>query len=438
MTFPILAGWLTLVLMSSPGALVGILGVSSLLGRPLPERVVSALTHVAFSISTSASLALLVGFALSPEVQIVLPLGKWFETEGYHFELVLLVDGLSVTFAALTAVICGIVGAFAHRYLHREPGYNRFFFLLALFAFGMTSTALAGTLELVYAAWEIVGLSSALLIAFHQERIAPLSNGLRTFVVYRVCDMGLLAAVALTHHATGHGDITELEGGLATAVTLLLLLAAAGKSAQVPFSGWLPRAMEGPTPSSAIFYGALSVHAGAYLLLRAGPLLDESPLASFAVVLLGLATAFHATLSGRVQTDVKTALAYASLTQVGIILVEIGLGLRLLPLLHLVGNALTRTLQFLRAPSILHDFHQLQNAVGGHLGRTGLHLERSVPDRWQRRLYVFALERAYLDAILDAVVARLLRMVRALDRIERAFMERLGRSLPSEGAGHDD
>jgi NAD(P)H-quinone oxidoreductase subunit 5 len=249
--------------------------------------------------------------------------------------------------------------------------------------------------------------------------------------------MGLLAAVALTHHATGHGVITGIRGDLATAVALLLLVAAAGKSAQIPFSGWLPRAMEGPTPSSAIFYGALSVHAGAYLLLRAAPLLDQSPLASFAVALLGLGTALHATLSGRVQTDVKTALAYASLTQVGIILVEIGLGLRLLPLLHLVGNALTRTLQFLRAPSILHDFHQLQNAVGGHLGRTGLHLERWVPAGWQHRLYVFALERAYLDALFDSVIARFLRMVRAVDGFERSLVERLGRSLPAEGSGRD-
>jgi NAD(P)H-quinone oxidoreductase subunit 5 len=195
--------------------------------------------------------------------------------------------------------------------------------------------------------------------------------------------------------------------------------------------------MEGPTPSSAIFYGALSVHAGAYLLLRAGPLLDESKLASFAVVLLGLLTALHATFSGRVQTDVKTALAYASLTQVGIIFIEIGLGLRLLPLLHLVGNALTRTLQFLRAPSILHDFHQLQNAVGGHLGRTGLHLERSVPARWQRRLYLFSLERGFLHALLDAGAGRFLALARAFDRIERGLMERLGRTLPADPVERD-
>src|SRR5690606_18434876 len=119
-----------------------------------------------------------------------------------------------------------------------------------------------------------------------------------------------------------------LTSSQALPVGLLLLVAAAGKSALVPFSGWLPRAMEGPTPSSAIFYGALSVHLGAFLLLRVSPLLDASVPLSVAVFALGLITALYANLTARVQTDVKSALAFASLTQVGIIVAEIGLGLR--------------------------------------------------------------------------------------------------------------
>ncbi len=429
--------WLTLTVVGSPAVLLLSLGAASLSREAIPERIVGGATKLAFLLATAASLGLLMTFALSPESRLVFPLGEWFEAEGYHFELVLLVDTVSTAFASLAAVLCGIVSAFAERYLHREPGFNRFFFLLALFGLGMISTAFAGSLELTYGAWELVGLSSALLIAFHHERTAPLENGLRTFVVYRICDIGLLAAVTLSHYTTGTGALdvlfgkaTPLEGRLAEVTALLLLLAAAGKSAQVPFSGWLPRAMEGPTPSSAIFYGALSVHAGAYLLLRAGPLLDRAPLAAWAVVLVGLLTALHATLSGRVQTDVKTALAYASLTQVGIVFVEIGLGFRSLALLHLVGNALTRTLQFLRAPSILHDFHEVTNAVGGHLGRTGLHLERSVPSQLQRSLYRFSLERAHLDALLDFVWGESRRVFRFFDGLERRLMERLERSLP--------
>ena len=150
-------------------------------------------------------------------------------------------------------------------------------------------------------------------------------------------------------------------------VGILLLIAAAGKSALIPFSGWLPRAMEGPTPSSAVFYGALSVHLGTFLLLRVGPVLDASPVLSAAVVILGFSSAVYGVLVGRVQSDVKTALAFASLTQVGIITAEIGLGFRYIPLIHIIGHACLRTLQLVRAPTLLHDYHLLENAIGGHL-----------------------------------------------------------------------
>jgi NAD(P)H-quinone oxidoreductase subunit 5 len=195
-----------------------------------------------------------------------------------------------------------------------------------------------------------------------------------------------------------------------------------GKCAQIPFSGWLPRAMEGPTPSSAIFYGALSVHAGAYLMLRVAPLLDRSPVAAALLVALGVATALHATFVGRVQTDIKSALAYASLTQVGIILAEIGLGLRWVAVAHILGHASVRSLQFLRAPSLLHDLHQVESAVGGHLARTGLHLERAVPGGLQRRLYRMALERWRLDEALDfLVVEPFLALFRRLDALDRRW-----------------
>jgi NADH-quinone oxidoreductase subunit L len=441
MSSSFLVVWLSLVIVAAQALLFLALGGASLLLHPLPERLAGLFTKVTFLLSTLSSVALFAIVALGDRRSVVVPLGEWLRTTSYHFEVSLLVDPLSVAFVTLTSALCGIVAAFAHRYLHREPGFNRFFVLLALFGLGMALTALAGSLELVYAAWELVGLSSALLIAFHHERRLPVTNGLRTFIVYRVSDLGLLAAVALSHYQLGTGDLEllyreapALRGGLATALALLLLLAACGKSAQVPFSGWLPRAMEGPTPSSAIFYGALSVHAGAYLLLRVAPLLDRSPVASAVVALVGLLTALHATLSGRVQTDVKTSLAYASLTQVGIIFVEIGLGLRLVPLLHLLGNAVTRTLQFLRAPSLLHDFHQLENAVGGHLARTGLHLERTVPSSLQRRLYLFALERAHLDDLLERfAVAPFRRLFCFFDSVERRGMERLGGAKGNRG-----
>ena len=194
---------------------------------------------------------------------------------------------------------------------------------------------------------------------------------------------------------------TALTPHQALFVGSLLLIAAAGKSALIPFSGWLPRAMEGPTPSSAIFYGALSVHLGAFLLLRVSPILEESFILSALVVAIGLATALFAAATGRVQSDIKGALAFASLTQVGIIVAEIGLGLRYIALVHIIGHACLRTLQLLRAPTLLHDYHTLENAIGSQLPQRTSIWERVIPAPARTWFYRFALERGYLDSVLD-------------------------------------
>ena len=206
--------------------------------------------------------------------------GNWFAVDDYHFPLVLMADRLSLPFMGLTVVLSGLIGQFSATYLHRERGFLRFFLLLHLFAFGSLLAFAAGSFDLLVAGWEMVGITSVLLIAFFQQRTAPVENGLRVFAVYRACDIGLLVGVFAMHHWAGTASfaagLPHLTGAQAVIVCLLLLLAAAGKAAQVPFSGWLPRAMEGPTPSSAIFYGAISIHAGAYLLLRVQPMLAQS------------------------------------------------------------------------------------------------------------------------------------------------------------------
>ncbi|MCC6131645.1 MAG: oxidoreductase [Acidobacteria bacterium] len=430
---------LILVATAAPLGLLALLGASSLLGRPLPERVTGILAPVSFFLclgSLGMAGALMYSQGIERET---LALGKLLAVGEQEFQLRLLVDPLSVTFAIFAETLCGVVAAFAHRYLHRENGYNRFFLLLATFSAGMMFIILAGSLEVLFAGWEFVGVSSALLIAFFHDRPTPARNGLWTFIVYRVTDIGMLGAAVLIHHSAGSGlfddflgtawpgGVTSLTGAQATGACFFLLFSAMGKCALLPFSGWLPRAMEGPTPSSAIFYGALSVHAGAYLLLRMSPLFDRSPLASSAVVLTGMLTAIFATLVGRVQSDVKTALAYASMTQVGIIIAEIGLGFRWLALLHMVGHASLRSLQLLRSPSLLHDFHDAEAAVGGHLAHTGMHLERMFPERAKWRLYRFALEKGYIDSILDRfVVVPFVRAVRTLDGFEERWCRLLG------------
>lgn len=436
---------LGLFVLGCPIALVAILGVTSLLGRKLSENATGKLCQAVILTGLAAAVGVLALMLLDGTRHESIELGEWVVIPHYHFSFKLVFDRLSVPFAILTFVLCGTISAFATRYMHRERGYNRFFVLFALFVLGMVLTSLAGTIETLFAGWEIVGLSSVLLVAYFQERPAPPRNGLRVWVVYRVSDAALLLAAIVMHHLQGQGDFNQLLGsgpwpeghaavsGLpALAVGLLVVIAAAGKSALVPFSGWLPRAMEGPTPSSAIFYGALSVHLGAFLLLRVSPILETSVWLSAIVVALGLATALYAYLAGSVQSDIKSALSFASLVQVGLIVAEIGFGLRYIALIHLLGNACLRTMQFIRAPTLLHDYHLLENAIGDHLPPSGRPPVRTL-GRFQFWVYRFALERGYLDAVLNAcVVQPFVRAFQWCDGAERRLTRRLNGAAQDE------
>jgi NAD(P)H-quinone oxidoreductase subunit 5 len=428
-------------------ALAVVLGCSSFLGRHFSERATCRLVQLVVLLGLVSATGVLAWMLISGSRRVPIELGNWVAIPDYHFTVTFEFDRLSVPFVILSYLLCGTISAFAGRYMHREPGFSRFYALFAAFLAGIVVASLAGTIETLFAGWELVGVSSALLVGFFQERPAPVRNGLAVWSVYRVSDAALLIAAILLHRLTGEGDFDKLMGvgpwpegqaavgaGQALVVGLLLVVAAAGKSALVPFSGWLPRAMEGPTPSSAVFYGALSVHLGAFLLLRASPLLDRSPWLGAVIVTWGLATAIFAALAGRAQTDVKSALAYSSLTQVGIIVAEIGLGLRYLALTHLLGHACLRTLQFVRAPTLLHDYHDLENAIGQHLPRLPGFWERHLAPATGRWLYRFALERAYFDAALLTLVVRpCLGFFRFCDRLEKRFMRFLARGEPDAG-----
>ena len=228
----------------------------------------------------------------------LLSYGAWSTSHEGGIAIEFLVDRLSLAFAALSAAIAGVVSAFSNRYLHREPGYNRYFVLLAMFVTGMLLIALAGNVAVLFVGWEFVGLSSALLVAFFHERPAAVANAFRVFSVYRISDAAMLAAAVLLRHVagtdslsllfgSGAGTTSALTGTNATIIAVLLIVAVAGKSALLPFSSWLPRAMEGPTPSSAVYYGSLSIHAGCFLLLRAAPLLEQAPVARLLAGVLG-------------------------------------------------------------------------------------------------------------------------------------------------------
>ena len=452
LTFQILG----LTVVGAPAVLFALLGLSSLLReRPLSERSIVAFVEVAIVTGLLASIAILVLMLASGTRHVPIALGKWVDINQphfhYHFVFKFEFDRLSVPFVIMTFALCGTIGAFCNRYMHREPGFNRFFVFYSLFVLGMVVTSLAGTIETLFTGWELVGLSSALLVAFYHERLSPVQNGLRVWCVYRLSDAALLMASIVLHHLTGEGDFDKLvrigfwpEGtALLTepqclAVGLLLLVAAMGKSALVPFSGWLPRAMEGPTPSSAVFYGALSVHLGAFLLLRVSPLLDRSPLLRFIIVVVGLSTAVFGAFAARVQTDIKCALSFASLTQVGLIVAEIGFGLRYLALIHILGHACLRTLQFLRAPTLLHDYRVLENAIGERLPTRSSLLGTRLSATGRLWLYRLALQRGYLDACLsDYIVAPVLGFFRGCDALEQRWTKFLSGESSRTGDADD-
>jgi len=443
-----------------PALLVALLGVPFLCGRPLSERWIGRIVPTGMVLGLLASLGVLGLMLVQHTYQVTIGPFNWISLPGhapgeegghFHFTVKFVFDRLSVPFAILAFVLCGTIGAFANKYLHREAGFARFFMQYALFVLGMIVTSLAGTIETMFFGWELVGVSSAMLVAFFHERLAPVRNGLRVWIVYRISDAALLIAAVVLHHLHGEGDFAALMGAgpwpeghallsanQALIVGLLLVVAAAGKSALVPFSGWLPRAMEGPTPSSAVFYGALSVHLGAFLLLRVSPLLDISLTLRLVVVALGLVSALLGALAGRAQTDIKCALSFASLTQVGLIVAEIGAGLRYIALIHILGHACLRTLQFLRASSLLMDYHNLENAIGSRLPPFSSPLGRFVPQWLRVPLYRFAVQRGYLDAWLTDYVARpFLWVFRSCDALERRWTDFLagGNSRESDRVG---
>jgi NAD(P)H-quinone oxidoreductase subunit 5 len=425
----------------APGIVFGVLAFLWFLGWVPGERAVSRLTGVTFTACVLGLAALLWELTFGAGSAVLVTFGNWFAVHEYRFPLVLMVDRLSLPFLVMTAMLSGLIGQFSATYLHREQGFFRFFVLLHLFAFGSLLAFAAGSFDLLAAGWELVGITSVLLIAFFQFRPAPVENGLRVFAVYRACDIGLLVGIFALHHWAGTASFEDgfpmLTGAQGVTVCLLFLLAATGKAAQVPFSGWLPRAMEGPTPSSAIFYGAISIHAGAYLLLRVQPMLAQSTLASVSVVLIGVITAVHGAIVGRVSADAKTSLAYASLTQVGIVFVEIGVGWTSIAVVHILGHATLRTMQFLRAPSMLHDYHQMHSAIGGEPAPKRSHVESLLPEGVQMWLYRWAFDRGHLDTILDRwVVGPLLEVSRVFAKLDHIGLPRPRRGEAAAWAPH--
>lgn len=418
---------------AAPALAALVIGAAIALVKKPPEHRVHQVCAAAFIAALLASIGLALGLASGQLSPSTVSLGPALALRGYRLDFDLALSPGGAAMLVLDFALCGLVGAFSARYLHQEEGFYRFYIQLLMFSVGIAVIAAADGLDLIFAGWEVVGLSSALLIAFFYERRAPVDNALRAYAVYRMTDVGLLFAVVTLHHLQGGASLSALATApLGEAERTLLgaaiIFGAMGKGAIVPFTPWLPRALEGPTPSSAIFYGALSVHASPFLLLRISPLLESSLALRLTAAGLGLATALYATLVGRTQSDVKKALGYAAAAQVGLIWVEIAAGLTTLAWVHMLGHSVLRTWQLLRAPSLLHDRHRLMTLKGADLGPTGAHIERRIPPRLRRRLYRWSLERGYLDELLfDKALDLPRRALAALGELDAAWARRFER-----------
>jgi NAD(P)H-quinone oxidoreductase subunit 5 len=203
---------LGLTVLASPVLLLCLLGVPSLGSWRLSERATGMACEAANVTGLLAAGAILALMLFHGTRHEPIELGEWVAIQDYHFSVKLVFDRLSVPFAILSFLLCGTIAAFATRYMHRERGYSRFFVLYALFLVGMVLTALSGTIETLFTGWELVGLSSALLVAYFQDRPMPVRNGLRVWAVYRVSDAALLLAVIVMHRLSGEGDFDKLLG----------------------------------------------------------------------------------------------------------------------------------------------------------------------------------------------------------------------------------
>jgi len=285
----------------------------------------------------------------------------WITAGDFEASVVAHVDQLSAVMLLVVTGVGFLIHLYSVGYMHGDPGYARFFAYLNLFVFSMTMLVLAGNFLLLYVFWEAVGLCSYLLIGFWYTRPAAAQAGKKAFIVNRVGDFGfglgvmwLWAVLGTLNYADVFKGVETLSPATATGIALLLFMGACGKSAQLPLHTWLPDAMEGPTPVSALIHAATMVTAGVYMVARSHVLFERSGVALSVVMWVGVATALFAATVGLVQTDIKRVLAYSTMSQLGYMFAAVGLGAYAAGIFHLVTHAFFKALLFLGAGSVIH------------------------------------------------------------------------------------
>jgi NADH-quinone oxidoreductase subunit L len=293
--------------------------------------------------------------------QVVAP---WIGVGSFQADWGLLLDPLSAVMILVVSGVGFLIHVYAVGYMRDDPDVPRFFTYLNLFTFSMLMLVLANNYLLLYVFWEAVGLCSYLLIGFWFERPSAAEAGKKAFIVNRVGDFGFGLGVMLLWTALGTVQYAQAfaaapgrlaaGGGLATAITLLLFLGATGKSAQIPLHVWLPDAMEGPTPVSALIHAATMVTAGVYMVARSAPLFNLAPFSMAVVAWVGALTAVFAATVALVQTDIKRVVAYSTISQLGYMFLGCGVGAYSAAIFHLMTHAFFKALLFLGAGSVIH------------------------------------------------------------------------------------
>lgn len=415
-----------------PFAWICFLGISYLTGLKLQEKFLSESVKWISIMMSLLSLTLGAMVIINKSQPLALDYPAWIEVGSYHFKLRFLVDLLGSTYAVLTSLLIGIIFRFSRNYLHKEEGYFRFIFLLSVLMFGLMLVSFARSLDLIFAGWELVGTTSVLLIGYFYAQTQPVRHSLKALISYRFCDMGILAASAWAHHYLHSTDYTKMPeliqsahgGHLAlTFIGFFVIWAALAKAGQLPFSSWLPAAMEGPTPSSAIFYGALSIHLGPFLLLRFYDYFVHFPILLWVIGTVGALSAIYASAVGRTRSDAKTMLAYATISQVGIIWVEIALGFTKFALFHIVAHASLRTWQFLRSSSLIQDFFENPMVLQDQKINRNLSVEKLIPAPMRKRIFLHALHGFHLDFFTTKVMEILCFPMKVYIEFEKKWME---------------
>ena len=349
--------------------LLGFLSILILPHRPGTDRP-GWIATAAVGGSFAATVVTFVGVLGHEGNTLSVSLFSWISSGPLHVDAALLIDPLSITMCLFVTGISTLIHLYSIGYMHGEKDFRKFFLYLNLFVFSMLVLVLGSSLLVTFVGWEGVGVCSYWLVSYYFTKDAAASAGKKAFIYNRVGDVGLLLAMFLIFSHFGSLDyltvlsqasVVPLSDVLALLIVLALLLAATGKSAQIPLFNWLPDAMEGPTPVSALIHAATMVTAGVYLLVRMSPVLDLSHTGRATIAIIGGATAFVAATVATSQKDIKKVLAFSTVSQIGYMVMAVGSGAYVAAIFLMVAHAFFKALLFLGSGSVIHALHGEQD-----------------------------------------------------------------------------